>query len=595
MRQDGTAATEQLGSGVSDPNIAASLLESELSVSVMRAAPDVVCFEGLHKAARRLAAATIFFDSLCYPIITLLLVALVVVPKLMDAVKIPTFLLPNLPHVSAAGKNLAKVVTDKVAHLAGEAEVQRMQSAAKFNPTLALEFGVITERDLYVGASAVNRAGTSAVCALHSCIDGNRHRGQAAQDLLLQHGVDLHKVQQDNAAVHHLPVSPLQAINRGLHSCLCMRLERAGHARTPSDIMDSSLALNTDELRFAEELVTTPLVPIKYPRALFLLSGECRASMFWWSSLDCLVIIITTMFTTRVTDSSPTLILGLQAVLLPLLPAAQGIGMFVLRPYRPAERWLAFVHAYIYILNATAALHVGIGSFRGSASAIEVAQGISYIVAAMCLGLIPVVVLSFVSSILQFAANERRLAVMVATSAFMGAQRAWTRLVAASPHAVPIDTAILRRPIFSRRSDRRCCGRPSTPITPSIPQMSLQANPIHSPRLRTGNSTRPAVIPSRRQPQRLSGTRRLPATPTTSQLVRVPAARTLETSSQTGILQRRSQPPVVVIEVSTNNPVTQDRVHRQSFGPTKSSRLPHHIAVANALPTRRVQASAKRH
>lgn len=88
---------------------------------------------------------------------------------------------------------------------------------------------------------------------------------------------------------------------------------------------------------------------------------------------------------------------------------AAAAAMYVKQPFRPVKIWLQFPQIYNLLLTAVASLWLGLGFSRDDPRAISAARSIAYIVAVLAIGLIPVVLVSFIGTLMTGAGSDQRV------------------------------------------------------------------------------------------------------------------------------------------------------------------------------------------
>lgn len=127
LRGDGTAAAAALGKPSSElqrvlqDRTDTALLSRTFTVSVMVSQPEVVCGEGEHIAAQRLAIATVVLFSLGFPLLSLLVVRFLAIPTVLRTTRIPEALWrTHLSHVSFGGSKVSSILAPLAGSLAGK-------------------------------------------------------------------------------------------------------------------------------------------------------------------------------------------------------------------------------------------------------------------------------------------------------------------------------------------------------------------------------------------------------------------------------------------------------------------------------------------
>lgn len=202
----------------------------------------------------------------------------------------------------------------------------------------------------------------------------------------------------------------------------CAR-HRTLHMPRRNDVCDASIALNTDEV----SSVSTTLLDAALPPSLRcaplepLINSTYRASCFYFTHIEWALLFTTSALVSifangwdegdgglpiRTNDLYNSIPHG---VLLCIAHAAAGFAWFRKSPHRPLELWLQPLRIFTFAISAVAAIFVSVSGAMPGSKLGDFARVLSLIVALGCVVAAPLIVVTFLGTLLVSTGSESRM------------------------------------------------------------------------------------------------------------------------------------------------------------------------------------------
>lgn len=463
------------------------------TVSVLRQHRRIVCFEGSHSVAFMLALINVFIYAIAFPIITLVCLKTCIIPRLLRLAKVPSELLQReLCHCGFAGVPLQATMSEYAGAVSGRALADKtaaalrsaLDGAASGSPPAAstgLDFRVSTysEHDVLAAtspqccAACCRKQPLETAPTLQSIVEQARTaaNGEQAHKLPLQptakavaasksvfladgtavwtKRVEGGDAQQDQflfEAVEKVAL-PMCGVN-----CCCLR-SRPTKVKLPADILDSSVGLNPDIVSGVSPHLLDQLLSPSHrcpPAEPIMSGGNYRPSLFQFAHVNWFLLFFTsfTAFLLPNSGSAATAppVQMIRGIVLSTLYVSVAFCLYWFSPYRALKIWVQPLHISNLLLSALASLHIAIGAYSESQSAMNVASGIAYLLAILCLALCPVILISFLGTLFVGTGADMRSMALFARARSMAAQQELKRLSHIFPQLSPaaLSAAIAR-------------------------------------------------------------------------------------------------------------------------------------------------------